>query len=837
MADSKVPKFEDTEPLFDDTEPIDEGSETIEKEEPGLLNTLAAKLSQGATLGFDDELAGGLSAAGTALGVKNLGGKMKDVGLTEEGPTLDMDKILAAYRGTRDQTRQTQQEMQDARPITSTVANVAGGLATLPAMPAKMLAPLGAAAPGAALTTRMATGAANAIPTAAVASAGLSNADLTQGEVGQAGKEIAQGTALGAGIGGALPAVGAGLKATGNGLSTFGGKLIPESVKDAYQAGKEGVNIASQEFYDSTTKRLQDLVKFVSDPINKKSNQQTQQALEEISSLEGKLTQINNDVKSSVGSTEARETARVQAELAKRAEDTAALEAKIQAMQEQAKKTVELGEAKAKALNQQDVVKLNQDTVNTAQKLQNQVATVKKALGKKYDELDKAAEATGIVPRNEEVIGNFAQKLSNNSGLPEAEVNNIVKKLVPMHGKTDIQSYRNLKGVLSDYFENANPVVRKTAKEAYANLKNNYANDLRAGNYGQIADDLADTNKRWSSAIELEDQFLSNLKPDRVTGQIEASPDTIRAVGNFADKTPAQMAQSDYLSKLLGTLDPEGAPGAIRQMTGLADDVMATKGFKPDVPMLPDPRITQAQAQLDQMKAMPKPQVEALPTLPNPEIGRLEAILAQAKAKAQGAGKIEGLDLNAANPMALQDELTGLLPKVGMNTGNDIAERKIGQTMDFLKKDQGSQFVDNLTETLKPLNKDVKLRNLVNRGSNEGVPTSLAQAAAAVAGGSVQAANVAGRAVKATQNFLKTGVAKLSDATPEQITQLSAQMAASGGTAGKEYAKVLSESLNKNGQSRNAIMFSLMQQPAFRKLFHEANGTNEVENTNEDAGQ
>lgn len=860
MADSKVPKFEDTEPLFEETEPIDVSSES--NEEPGLGNTLVAKVAQGATLGFDDELAGLLSAAGTAAGVKNLGGKIKDVGLTEEGPTLDMDKLLAAYRGTRDQTRQTQQEMQDARPIVSTTANVAGGLATLPAMPAKLLAPMGATPAGAGIITKAGMGAANALPTAAIASAGLSNADLTQGDVGQAGQEIATGTALGAGIGGALPVVGAGLKSAGQGVSNLANKMIPDTVKNAWKVGKEGIDHKSQEFYDAVTKRYNDLVKSVSDPMTQKSAAQTQAALDEISALEGKLTMLGNDAKSSAASTEAREAARVQAEMAKRAEAEMAMETQIASMQDKAKKAVELGQSKAKVSSAEDVAKLNQDTVKVAKDLQNQVAGVKKALGTKFDELDKAAEATGIVPRNEDVLAQFGQKLSDNSGLPQTEVETILRKVAPVMGKTDIQSYRNLKGTLSNYFEHANPVVRKSAKEAYANLKNNYAKDLSAGGYADLANDIANTNKRWSSAIDLEDQFLSNLRPDRVTGQIEASPDTIRAVGNFAEKTPVQMAEADQLTKLLGVLDPEGSPQAIRKMEGLAQDVMATKGMKPEVPMLPDPRISQAQAQLEQMKAMPKPQAESLPALPNPEIARLESLLQQAKSKVSGADKIEGVNLST-NPKTLEEQLNNLLPKFRANSGDNIAENRLDEVFNLLRKEKGDDYVNALQDQIKKGNAEMNLRDAANLpkdinlkkagaggaiGAGIGFTTGGPAGAAAggliggvagsmadkMVGGATGLANVAGRAVNKSQNFLKTGVKKLSDATPEQIKQLAATMA-SKGTAGQEYAKVLSEAQNKNGQSRNAIMFSLMQQPAFRKLFHEANGTHEVEE-NEDTG-
>ncbi|MBL7672499.1 MAG: hypothetical protein JNM39_18625 [Bdellovibrionaceae bacterium] len=108
--------------------------------EPGLLKTAMGKLASGASLGFVDELAGGLEAGGRAIGLKGLGGKLNEIGLSEEGPTMDYDTLSAAYKNARDAERQSQSFMSKANPVTSGISEITGSIATFPATGAASLA-------------------------------------------------------------------------------------------------------------------------------------------------------------------------------------------------------------------------------------------------------------------------------------------------------------------------------------------------------------------------------------------------------------------------------------------------------------------------------------------------------------------------------------------------------------------------------------------------------------------------------------------------------------------------------------------------------------------------
>jgi len=92
------------------------------------------KLTQGASFGFGDELAGGMDAAGRVLGIEGLGsGSVTDISLAPDGPTLDRQKLLDAYRQGRDIERTKLQKAETDQPTAAMSGDIVGGfLAPVP---------------------------------------------------------------------------------------------------------------------------------------------------------------------------------------------------------------------------------------------------------------------------------------------------------------------------------------------------------------------------------------------------------------------------------------------------------------------------------------------------------------------------------------------------------------------------------------------------------------------------------------------------------------------------------------------------------------------------------
>ena len=100
--------------------PEDESSSEIES---GIMHGL-----QGATGGFLDEIAGGVESAGRVAGVKGLGGSFSDIGLADDGPTLDWEALRDAYKAARDKKRGVLRKQSDDNPEIATTSNIVGSM-------------------------------------------------------------------------------------------------------------------------------------------------------------------------------------------------------------------------------------------------------------------------------------------------------------------------------------------------------------------------------------------------------------------------------------------------------------------------------------------------------------------------------------------------------------------------------------------------------------------------------------------------------------------------------------------------------------------------------------
>lgn len=811
-----------------------------EPKEITKLDSLGKGIQQGTAFGFADEFGGavdaGMDTGHNLLNLLGLAGpsnsrvakELYDSGTRGDiGPqsTLDM------YRQGRDQVRSQMDAAQSANPGSFLAGNLAGGL-LVPMGKVGQLA--GTAAKEAGLATKIGTGLLNGVVPGAIAGLGSSTADLTEGNIGDVALDTAKGAGIGAGIGGTIPAIGAGLNSLANSsLSSY----IPKSIKNAYELGTQGVDKKVDGFYKQSSKELNDHVDSIIKPISEKVKQQVTKNSDELAGLESQLSTAN------MLSDDAN-VASVERQNSQIAKQTSEIDQKIANLQTEQQKALELGKARQLVQNSDEVKAVNRETVETAKRMQQHVFDVKKVLGKQFDELDSAAAATGITPDNNEIIANLREKIATMSGLPESEANSIMKKIEPSLGDKSIQGYRNVKGVFANYFEHANPVVRRSMKEASATLKNNYSNDLRAAGYNELADNMAQTNKRWGSAMALEEDFLDNVRPDRLTGEFNADP-AIRAISNFKEATPGQMAKSGKLVDLMNILDPVDSPKLMNQVDELADRALLAKGAKANViekpmgpvsdraivdqmgninnniPVLPNPEVSRLESLLAQTKST-KPQ--PIDKLGNPRISQLESQIAQVKA--QDPTKINGLDLNTGNEVALKKELLNLVPKYGMEA-DDISDNKLNGIIDFLGKSEKKKSIPEIQKRMSEISKLIELRN--SSSSEQGLPTSVGEMIKYTLGGAVTGANKVGliknkisSSVSDVKDVGTKGIAFLAKANPEAMQSV-IQKLSSAGEQGAEYAKILADASQKNGVSKNAMIFSLMQNPTFRELIHSTN--------------
>lgn len=180
---------------------------------------------QGGSFGFSDEVAGGTEAVGKAMGLQGLGGPLTDISLSEDGPTLDWDKITDSYRTGRDRERDALAIDERDNPGISTAANIAGAV----------VSPINKVMRGASLAKQGAA-------LGGIAGLGTSEQDLTTGDAGNfGGAAVDVGT--GALVGGSLGKI---ADIGGQQLKTVGSKAMSKlsDFADYVQPPRQKANTA-----------------------------------------------------------------------------------------------------------------------------------------------------------------------------------------------------------------------------------------------------------------------------------------------------------------------------------------------------------------------------------------------------------------------------------------------------------------------------------------------------------------------------------------------------------------------------------------------------------------
>lgn len=257
---STTPKFEDTEPVsdqpsFDDTLSVDASPELEDPQMKDVSKTesLLRGAAQGASLGFADEVTGGLEAISDA----------------------DLANFVENYRKHRDESRDNYKSAQEANPTTYLAGEL--GSALIPTG----VGAIGAVGKGASLAQKVYSGLKGGAVVGGLAGLGTSNTDVTKGEMtsDKVMDEVITPAAWGA-------AGGAGLSYAGNKLAEkFPGMI--NSVKNSrlgkqmgrsFELGAEGKAATGEEaairtakqINDSATKIQKALFKNLDDNFNKK---------------------------------------------------------------------------------------------------------------------------------------------------------------------------------------------------------------------------------------------------------------------------------------------------------------------------------------------------------------------------------------------------------------------------------------------------------------------------------------------------------------------------------------------------------------------------------------
>ncbi len=561
------------------------------------------------------------------------------------------------------------------------------------------------------------------------------------------------------------------------------------------------------------------------------------------------------------------------------------LENKLTSAEKTAQELADNTNQRALAENAQDIrynIKKNNEL---GKKLQEEVSSIFDRTDKQYKAIDLAAEKAGVLPNNKEAISIMGEVLDEKA----------MAKYTEHFGKNTMSSYRALKKLFQEDKYSQNEAVRKAAREAYNNLINTFRNDLVENNLQALSNKLDETNNTYMRALDFEDMFLRDVGNNRVTKEQLLSNKTIDTLKAFGGENEKTFNVVDEFTKRIEGLDPELAKRMLPQIreaasttnilkagpqkvapntkeveaikvaikenvvpevpllpdpriaqaeiagnaevTRLENLLKAAKGNKPSVPELVDPRIAQKEAQLSQLKMNP-PVREVAPSS-DPRLLQLQDMLETVRGKdTSRIARPDGgsLDIPTSDLTTARNAIETTF--MGSGKYNPKVDNKMNRVVQFLEQELGEQKTDKLMTQVPELIENVDMfrslgkdygPELLGRG---GIINKTMIPAANLTGRAVGAVkpvtNVVSKVVPSASTTQKVGTAQaspllvkganeLNDSSDEGLESLATQIETHS-PEGKAFANVLRGIIGKNEVSRAALIMGLMQRPEFRKI-------------------
>lgn len=724
-----------------------------EPKEPQKYTTkqaLAKGAVQGATFGFGDELSG-LTNSGldkvqsllNKLGLSSPSPSQVDASLRQQGFTgsdlLD-DKNNTMYTQARDQERMANAAAQAQHPFAYGTGEVGGSIATtmIPGgAGAKLIQPFGSAVEGAGIMAKAGRAALNAAPVGALIGAGTSNSE----GMPELASDALHGAETGAlfGAGGDLLGQGASF------LVNKGKKVFKSSfpvLSDELSRGLEGINTGSDEFKNQVNQNIVDELKNPISGILKTArdykNMQNQKLIDgadkQISEVTANLTDEMNTIKNAL---------------------------------------VNSKESERRSLMKQ----INDHAVKT----QTELGKVKQNVGSIYDKLENQIENKGITFNVNNELDNFGQNLVA-GGVDPSEAQRLLKPFTEKYEKTNLTlpELRDVKNKLSSLFDNSRGEIRKAAKQAYGQINDNQVNTLATQGDTDLAKNLLDTNQKYKSILQLEEDFIGQIKPNPITKTIEPSNEMLNTIKSYSTQTPSpkDFRTQEEFNKLTNIADPNFANQTDEATKLLANKLQANENLNVSGPSLSD-----MQANSQQMQDLLNYKNSLTNTKPNI------------------TNQFDKLTQPNVTDKQIGDEVLNNFEQVL----NPIKTSKTNDFENLLNEYKKSTGKD-LTPVAKRLAEDARIVESRNKGatgmsfSSIGGIKSLGQGPA----------NMAGRTINNVDTIFNTHL-------PDLYNKLKMQ----GSKEAQVYAKQIETAIN-NGteESKNAVLFSLMQQPNFRQMMN-----------------
>lgn len=201
-----------------------------------------------------------------------------------------------------------------------------------------------------------------------------------------------------------------------------------------------------------------------------------------------------------------------------------------------------------------------------------------------------------------------------------------------------------------------------------------------------------------------------------------------------------------------------------------------------------------------------------------PGLEKVDNDISAYKRAAEALGIKDTRDINEAQ---IRDKILGLL---NSENSTGVAAIKSGERFDSVIGEiqkANPRFAQQLRDDVDKFSSRISTIKAVNQPIGWS-PISW------IRGGATQVANAAGSTVGSIEKTIQKNKNKgtavvdlMKSETPEWMQQKATQVAAMGGKVGEELSRILIQGASKEERGRNALIFSLMQNPAYRQLLED----------------
>lgn len=287
LPDGTIAEFPDDMPMADIEKVLQRQfapqKQEMPKKDVSALESGVRGYVQGGSLGFGDEIMGGLASGGLKLAAEaqHLAGYIPGVGEESFGIPKEFEdrSIVDMYREGRGIAREQEKAAREANPWTYGLSEVGGGVITGAKLPLPQ--PLSNAKTGGRVLNAMAAGGAGG----GAYGLGASEADLTKGEVGQAVLDTGKSAVIGAAAGGFLQGVAE--KFARSKIATPRSDEIKSVASQAYKDAEEKGGMLTEKFTNS----------FIRKALANRPQTQAGRIVkgdDEVTKLLGRLTNLRN---------------------------------------------------------------------------------------------------------------------------------------------------------------------------------------------------------------------------------------------------------------------------------------------------------------------------------------------------------------------------------------------------------------------------------------------------------------------------------------------------------------------------------------------------------------